>query len=98
MKNYFIVAAVLFVPGIIMYSCSGNSTETDQAGTTQVVSGAEIYKSNCVICHGQDGKAQLAGATDLSKSTLTHDAAVHVVTHGRNGMRGFTELTALFHT
>ena len=72
-----------------MSSCGGGEKKTGAK------TGADIYRENCLVCHGEDGKAGMAGATDLSTSTLSHEAAVSVVTNGRNGMRSFaSELSA----
>lgn len=80
----------------IVYSCgngAGARTPSDSISGNKI-SGADVYSNNCMVCHGQDGTAGMSGATDLSKSTLTHEQAVNVITNGRNGMRPFHELTA----
>ncbi len=61
--------------------------------------GKEIYTANCTSCHGADGKAGLAGASDLSASTLSAEDAAKVINEGRNSMPKFNyqgeQLTAL---
>ena len=90
--NLFLIACRT----VLLVSCGGEQKSGDQqTGPQQAeVSGAEVYSTNCVICHGADGTAGMAGATDLSKSVLSHEAAVDVVTHGRNGMRAFNGLSS----
>jgi cytochrome c6 len=92
MKKYLLTGVTIVLCSAAVFSCGGKNeaTKTEQTGA---VSGEQIYADNCMICHGKDGKAGMSGATDLSSSTLSHEAAVHVVTNGRNGMRPFTELT-----
>lgn len=68
-------------------SCGGNSAKND---SKTPLTGEQVYMQNCITCHGVDGKAQMAGATDLSTSTLTADQAIGVITNGRNGMRSFS--------
>lgn len=92
MKKYLLTGITLVLCGVAVFSCGGNS-EAAKKESKGAVNGEQIYADNCVICHGKDGKAGMSGATDLSTSTLPHEGAVHVVTHGRNGMRPFTELT-----
>jgi mono/diheme cytochrome c family protein len=90
---------ILFFMGVIAaigFAACGNaasSSETTSANA-KALSGEQVYNDNCVICHGVDGKAQMAGATDLSTSVLTPESASNVIANGRNGMRSFaTQLT-----
>lgn len=87
MKTAAAISFFVLAVGVVVYSC-GSSEQTVQGN-----SGADIYNNNCVVCHGADGKAGMTGATDLSTSVLSHEAAVNVVMFGRNGMRAFNELS-----
>ena len=93
MKRQYLFAAL--VSGVLAMTACGGSSQTEANSTSgKTISGEQIYNDNCVICHGVDGKAQMAGATDLSVSTLNAEAASAVITNGRNGMRSFSsELT-----
>lgn len=53
--------------------------------------GKEIYENACVRCHGNDGKAGMMGATDLTASSIPTDSAVVVIENGRGQMPGFKE-------
>jgi mono/diheme cytochrome c family protein len=93
MKIFVAVCFAVLVVGTIAYSCGGSevNTKTDnEEGTNAVVSGSQLYMDNCVVCHGQDGKACMTGSTDLSTSVLSHTNTVDVITNGRNGMRAFS--------
>jgi cytochrome c5 len=72
-----------------------DSTNNSGAGVTNSDYNPEeagkLYNNNCSSCHGTDGKAQIAGAADLSKSTIDLWAAKDVVTEGKNSMPGFGE-------
>jgi len=48
--------------------------------------GKEIYEAKCALCHGNDGKAGLSGASDLSVTQLTTDSIKMIVLNGRNTM------------
>jgi mono/diheme cytochrome c family protein len=59
--------------------------------------GAEVFKANCVLCHGEDGHAQTALGKQLGAHDL-HSAAVqkktdtelkNVITHGQKSMPPF---------
>jgi mono/diheme cytochrome c family protein len=50
------------------------------------VDGKEIYSANCASCHGDDGKAGILGAYDLSATTLDKNGMVEVVKNGKERM------------
>lgn len=93
MKIWFFFSLTLLAAGCILYSCGNNGVQAETTATEAQVNGSQIFADNCVVCHGKDGKAGISGATDLSKSRLTHAQVVEVITKGRNGMRAFSELT-----
>ena len=49
----------------------------------------ESFKQYCALCHGMDGSLQLNGAKDFSKSVLTLDERVEIITNGKNTMTPF---------
>jgi len=59
-----------------------------EEGKTQNL-GQEIYNANCSSCHGTDGKKGMAGASDLSTSSLSAEEASKVINEGRNSMPKF---------
>lgn len=57
----------------------------------KVVRGAEIFKSNCVACHGADGKGNIAlGAPNLTDKTWLYGGSeatiIETITQGRMAM------------
>lgn len=94
MKLRFIIPVLVLAAGVAIYSCGGNGSATENpadtsAETNRTISGVQLYKDNCLVCHGADGKAGMSGATDLSTSVLSHESTMDVITNGRNGMRPF---------
>ena len=78
------------VLGLLLTSCSSNEgASTDEPAE---VSGAQLYQENCVICHGDDGKAGISGATDLSMSSLSEDSIKHYILQGKKSMPPFSFL------
>lgn len=65
-----------------------NAVNTDGSVNAQ-----EIYAANCTSCHGADGKAKLAGALDLSVTTLTEDSMAKIMLEGRGMMTPINGLT-----
>lgn len=95
-----LVAVPLFISMLMFDSCGSSSNTQARENDSQPVAtetapnGEQIYRANCIVCHGKDGAAGMSGATDLSKSVLSHEQTVDVITNGRGGMRGFTELSS----
>ena len=70
-------------------SCSSNSSSSENS--PKEISGKEVYNQWCVICHGENGNANIGGAKDLSTSSLSDDEKTHIIINGSENklMRGF---------
>ena len=78
------------VLGLLLTSCtSSEGTSSDQMIE---VTGAQLYQENCVICHGDDGKAGISGATDLSESKMSDDSIKYYILQGKKSMPPFSFL------
>ncbi|MFN4233773.1 MAG: c-type cytochrome [Bacteroidia bacterium] len=76
----------IILSGIMLFSaCGNNSSEKGNA----VLSGSDLYQKNCSVCHGDDGKKGLSGASNLSISKLEYASIVEVITNGRKIMPPF---------
>ena len=84
MKN-LVLAILVALIALVACSASGSS-DTEQHASTP---GEELFKSQCVMCHGRKGNLNMSGAKDLTISALTEDEMVAIVSHGRGGMIGF---------
>jgi mono/diheme cytochrome c family protein len=58
----------------------------------KVVHGKAIFTSYCAACHGQDGKLGLAGAKNLTISTLTDEKIVSIISNGKNAMSSYKKV------
>ncbi|MBS1652418.1 MAG: cytochrome c [Bacteroidetes bacterium] len=47
---------------------------------------ASIYKSNCALCHGDNGKLGASGAKDLSLTTLSNEDIKNIILQGKGAM------------
>ncbi len=65
------------------------------AGTLAFAAGADDYKAKCAMCHGADGKGQMAkkmGSHDLTDPAVQGKSEadiVKIVTDGQGKMTGF---------
>lgn len=68
---------------------TGLPTQVDQPGFDSKKLGIAVFNSYCTSCHGADGKLKLAGAKDLTVSTLTPDQVKSLLENGKNAMPKF---------
>ncbi len=73
----------LFILSLVLISCNSSKTQSK---------GASIYKTHCVLCHGEDGKLGLNNSKDLTASTLNLEEKVKIITHGKNTMLAYKSI------
>jgi cytochrome c6 len=89
MKKMIVMAIVM----VAIVACSGgNKKSTADSKASASIDGAKIYKSNCMLCHGDDGKLGLNNSKDLTVSKLTKEERIDIITNGKNTMVGFSSL------
>ena len=49
----------------------------------------KLYKINCALCHGEDGKLGANGSKDLTASPLTLEERVAIIENGKGNMTPF---------
>lgn len=67
-----------------------NHVQPVAAGATPQETAKAMYVTNCVVCHGADGAAQIAGAANLQTSTLTEADIINILRNGKNRMPKFS--------
>lgn len=76
-------------------SCGGDAkSKTVQNESAEEVStedAVKIFNRKCGLCHGKDGKKQLAGAPDLTQSELTKAERMALIKYGKGSMPPFEE-------
>lgn len=95
MKFYIILTTIILSIIVSIESCTNqsrpspnNTTDTGTPNQTNLT-GAEIYKANCVVCHGADGTMGMNGAKNLKESSLSRAQVQSQVTNGKGMMVGF---------
>ena len=83
---------IYILPAVLMVSCqSGNSSAPAESTPEDkpadpMETAKTLYIQNCAACHGEDGKLGVAGAKDLTKTTLNESAVIEQIKNGKNGM------------
>ncbi len=85
MRKHFILLTLVAVIG-----CSSADEKrdipTESGAEVSTAEAKRIYTMKCGLCHGADGKLMVAGAPDLSKSRLSLDDRIALVTYGKGAM------------
>ena len=81
----------LFLAAITATACNGSTGDTGGSTAPDPAAGETLYSDNCALCHGDDGKLGLTGASDLTVAvpTLTDDEIANIVQNGET-KSGFT--------
>jgi len=74
---------VLCVFAAIIFSCAEKKSKAPGKD------GKKMFKQNCVICHGIDGKLGLNNSKDLTKSALTMEERKSIIKNGKGAMNAF---------
>ena len=75
--------SILFCFGLAF--CSWDTLSIEPAGDK----GEEIYKAYCKSCHGKKGGLGIGGAAKLTKSEMSLEERIDVITNGRGKMAPF---------
>ena len=77
---------LVIVAGIIstVLACGSN--------TGPKIDAARLYKTNCMICHGLDGKLGINGAKDIPNSPMTLNERIGNITNGAGQMTPFKNI------
>jgi cytochrome c553 len=90
-KNNKILAALSLLLITASYGLAEMSRKKSKVNSpaAQSIDGKVIFEANCASCHGIDGRAMLAGATDMSGLSLSHEAYVNSITNGKGAMAAY---------
>lgn len=75
---------------MLLNACTGNSDTV--VSNNNPISGAELFKRHCVLCHGVSGNLGLNGARDLSQSRLNREQRIEIISNGKAAMPVFRKL------
>lgn len=79
MKHLLIVATI----------CVATIACGEKKASPEVIAlGKKVYKQNCMLCHGSNGKLGANGSKDLTQSKLTMTERVAIIKNGKGAMVG----------
>lgn len=80
---------ILLILATAFIACGAkNSTLADE----QKIDPEKIYKLNCVLCHGINGKLGMNGSKDITISPLSLKERITLIKHGKNTMTPFKDV------
>ncbi|WP_430789858.1 c-type cytochrome [Virgibacillus flavescens] len=102
LKNKKFILSLLLLALVMVISACGGGDGGDEGGTEEgtggdtgettaqgdAANGDEIYQSNCMSCHGQEGAG---GSGPSLQSSTDYDAVMQQVKNGGGGMPAFEE-------
>jgi cytochrome c6 len=83
---------------IATFACASKDnkpTKSETAEAKPAVDGAKLFKQNCELCHGADGKLGANGSKDLTVSELDLNERIAMVTKGKGVMMAFENILSL---
>lgn len=94
MKQILIVSILAFV--VIACGNKEKSPVKEVASAEKpAVDGAKIFKQNCELCHGPDGKLGANGSKDLTVSDLDLNETIRQITKGKGAMVAYENILSL---
>jgi mono/diheme cytochrome c family protein len=90
MRNLILIIVILCLAGCADKGGEENHDEPSfaQAPAKQADKGEVLYTEKCLACHGADGSAGIAGATDLKASRRDSIEVALQIINGKNAMPG----------
>jgi cytochrome c6 len=85
-----VLRLVLFAGMVMLVFSCGNTAGPEGSMATSDV--AKLYSIRCAMCHGDNGKLGLAGASDLSISQMTMEERIAIITNGKGTMTPFKDM------
>ena len=89
MKIFYFVFLTL---SVLLFACGQNPQSGPEPGPKAALTGKEILKKQCVVCHGADGRLGLNGAKMLPESALSLEQRIALIQNGKGAMPPFRNL------
>ena len=80
---------ILFIigtPVLLFFACGNSEAGSNMEGREPKDRGAQLFSMHCTLCHGKDGTLGMNGAKDLTRSVLSKEEMLAIVTNGKGVM------------
>ncbi len=78
---------------ILITACNtSNPNVSEDEGGEKKISGYQIYKTHCRLCHGVDGKMGLNGAKAIPDSELSLEERILHISNGKGAMQPYKNI------
>ena len=84
--------SLLLSLALLVLACSSGDAPVELGADNGMSKGEQIFRMNCTLCHGADGKLGFNGAKDLTKSTLTKEEMIARVRDGKGVMMPYKNM------
>jgi mono/diheme cytochrome c family protein len=91
--SFVLITAAFGLAEMAAHKNSAKVTVSDINSKDGSINAKLIYSDNCAKCHGEDGKAGITGASDLSVTQLSADSIANLTEKGRKSMPATMGLT-----
>jgi cytochrome c6 len=94
MSRYIIFSFII----LATFACASKDNKPSKSETAEskpAIDGAKLFKQNCELCHGADGKLGANGSKDLTVSELDLNERIAMVTKGKGVMMAFENILSL---
>ena len=86
-SQLFLFSSAVIVALVILAACGAESAG---ASGDSAYDGKAIFTTRCVLCHGEDGRREVNGAKDLTKSVMPLNDRIALIRNGKNLMTSFS--------
>lgn len=77
---------------LLVLACGGGDAPVELGAANGIGKGEQLYRMNCVLCHGADGRLGFNGAKDLTASALTKEEMIVRVREGKGTMMPYKDV------
>ncbi|MFI8716115.1 cytochrome c [Brevibacillus brevis] len=77
---------------LVATACSNGATEEQIEDEDAEKTAMQLYKNNCMSCHGNDLSGRVGPGLQQVGSKMTEEKLVEIITVGANGMPGYEKV------
>lgn len=91
-RTLAVASLVLLIGAFGLARISKRESARGELAGREALDGGELFTAACSQCHGVDGRAGIAGASDLSVTVLNESGLLQVISDGKGSMPGYDDI------